>query len=58
MYITKKWLALFNILLIILEIFLSFIIINSFLTKDLISPKNDISLKYIKVKTSNIIEKN
>ncbi len=55
MYITKKGLIFINIFLIILEIILVYFIINSVLTKDLISPSNNISLKYIKSKTSRIV---
>lgn len=55
MYITKKGLILINIFLIIIEVVFGYLIINSFLTNDLISPNNGEAFKYIKIKTSNIV---
>ena len=56
MYINKRTFILINIILIILEITIFYFIINSFLTKDLISPNNDCFYKYLKTKMSTVIK--
>ncbi len=43
------------LILIILEVIVGYMFINSILSKDLISPNNSFTYKYFKIKLSNII---
>ncbi len=56
MLVGKKTFLIFNIVLFLIEGILIYFMISSFLTKDLISPSSDISVKYFQVKASNIIK--
>lgn len=44
-----------NIVLFILEILMIYLIINEFITKDFISPKDLTFIEYLKIKFSNLI---
>ena len=56
MFVNKKFFLIFNIVLLLIEGILIYFMISSFLTKDLISPSAMPVLKYLKVKSSNIIK--
>jgi len=53
--IRKRLLLFISIIIFLLEVLLIYILIRSFLTKDIISPNKVMFYEYIKVKLSNLI---
>lgn len=54
-YITNKTFLVINIFLFLLEVIMIYLIVNSILTKDLISPNEITFYEYLKVKLSNLV---
>ncbi len=54
-YITKKMFIIINVILFLIEVGLIYVTINSFLSKDFISPSELSTLEYIKTKIINIM---
>ncbi len=54
MRISKRTFIIINVLLILIEVFLIYLVIKSLLIKDLISPIDTSVLEYIKYKINNI----
>ena len=54
-YISKKTFILINIALILIEVVLVYLTINTFLNNDFLSPSKVTFIEYLKLKLSNLI---